>query len=212
VPAPSHPDTWLLAHRRVLAAVAAGLALCTLVGVLLAKTTSLLPGIAGLQPWTVLPTLAPVWRHTVEALAWLGSPGTAVATVLALAAVTARSDGLRWAALVPAAAGVVVVSTLAKDAGPQTSLPSGHSAYAVSVFGLGAWLALRRGRPLLAGAALAVALAMSPARVIEGAHWPADVFAGSSLGAAWLLAVLLVGVPWAYGLTLAGSAPRTDPP
>jgi membrane-associated phospholipid phosphatase len=212
VPAPSHPDTWLLAHRRVLAAVAAGLAACALLGVLLAKTTSLLPGKAGLQPWNVLPTLAPAWRQTVEAFGWLGSPGAAVATVLALTAITARSDGLRWAALVPAAAGVVVVSTLAKDAGPQTSLPSGHSAYAVSVFGLGAWLLLRRGRPLLAGAAVALALAMSPARVIEGAHWPADVFAGSSLGAAWLLVLLLVGVPWAYGITRAGAAPRPGRP
>jgi membrane-associated phospholipid phosphatase len=61
----------------------------------------------------------------------------------------------------------------------------------VAVGGYAAWLLLAARRPRLAAALFALALAMAPARVIEGAHRPPDVIAGVALGLAWLLLVLV---------------------
>ena len=137
------------------------------------------------------PTLPASVRWAIDALLVLCTPGVAAATVLALALLTAWRDRPRHALLAPAAAAVVALTTVIKRAGPDTSLPSGHAAYAAAVFGLAGWLALREGRRGLAAAAWALPPAIAVARVVERAHWPADVLAGLALGTAWLLALLL---------------------
>jgi membrane-associated phospholipid phosphatase len=187
----------LLRHRRPLALLAATLVALSAVCIAIAKTTDLLPGTAGLEPWITRPALPDAVRWPVEALIWLARPAVAAAITCALALAAAVRMGPRFGLLVLLAAAAGPLTSAIKEAGRVTSLPSGHAAYAISVFGAAAWLALRDGRPALAAVAAVPAVLMGPARVIEGAHWPADVACGAALGLAWLLAVLLACLPWA---------------
>lgn len=137
----------------------------------------------------------------------LGLPWVATCTVLAVAAYAWLTAGLRYAAMACAASTVVLASTALKlvfGPSPLTlqyypdafgSLPSGHTAYATAVFGFLAFLLWRQGRGAAAAVAALIVLAMGPARVASGAHWPSDVIAGYALGAAWLLIVLVVALP-----------------
>jgi membrane-associated phospholipid phosphatase len=138
----------------------------------------------------------------------LATPYVAAATVLILAAVAWEVAGPRWAALVVAAAGVVVLNAALKHVfGPTPlwtehhfkgiNLPSGHVAYVTALFGLVAWLALDRGRRAAAAACLLLVALIGPARIVAGTHLPSDVLAGYAVGLAWLALVLAVGAPWA---------------
>jgi membrane-associated phospholipid phosphatase len=69
------------------------------------------------------------------------------------------------------------------------SFPSGHSATAAAFYAGVALLLARRRTPLwrslLAGAAVAVAVAVAASRVLLDVHWLSDVIAGVVLGWAW---------------------------
>jgi undecaprenyl-diphosphatase len=70
-----------------------------------------------------------------------------------------------------------------------SSFPSGHSAAAAATFAaIALVMSRRRGvttRALLAGGAMAVAVAVAATRVFLGVHWLTDVLAGLALGWAW---------------------------
>ena len=73
---------------------------------------------------------------------------------------------------------------------PLHSFPSGHSALAVSFYGLLAWVWIRSSRStlerLIAVLLLGLlATAVGWARLRLGTHWPSDVIAGTALGVAW---------------------------
>jgi len=75
------------------------------------------------------------------------------------------------------------------------SFPSGHVALMLAVYGLLAWLWIRASRSaverLLVLVLLAALLLVTGlARVRLGSHWPSDVLAGYSVGAAWLAVVV----------------------
>src|SRR3954470_14626466 len=173
-------DASLLRHRRAIVAVVAVLVVAAVACVVLAKITDLFPGPAGLRPWITRPTLPASTRGVVDAFAWLGRPVPALVTVVALGVASAATAGPRWAALALAAPAVVLLTTAMKDVGPETSLPSGHAAYAFATFGFASWIALRAGRRALAAGAAFIGIGMGPARIIEGAHWPADVIVGDA--------------------------------
>ena len=78
----------------------------------------------------------------------------------------------------------------------SASFPSGHSATAAVVYlTLGALIARSlprtRLRALAMGAAVVLTLAIGASRVYLGVHWPTDVLAGWTVGAAWALAAWL---------------------
>jgi membrane-associated phospholipid phosphatase len=76
---------------------------------------------------------------------------------------------------------------IAETLGP--SFPSGHSATAGAFYaGVALVLARRRAprtRALLAGGAVAVAVAVAASRVLLGVHWLSDVLAGLAFGWGW---------------------------
>ena len=79
---------------------------------------------------------------------------------------------------------------------PLHSFPSGHAAQVVVVWGLLAWLWMRRSASVAERAVVTVLLAVvlalvGYARVRLGTHWPADIVAGSFLGLLWLLVCVL---------------------
>lgn len=172
------------------------------------------PGDRADRSWIAHPHPSPVLGRFADIGDWLGHPAVAVLTVAALTWLVLDRRGWRFACLVPAAAAVPILTTSLKALlGPTSferahagsahggSLPSGHTAYAVAVFGLMAWLIwTARGPRLLAAACGLVALAMGPARVVAGAHWPSDVVAGYAIGLGWLLAVVAFApaprTPW----------------
>ena len=82
------------------------------------------------------------------------------------------------------------LNPIAETLGP--SFPSGHSATAAAFYAAAA-LVLGRGRPrveraLLAGAAVAITVAVAGSRVLLDVHWLSDVVAGVALGWAWFAA------------------------
>ena len=73
-----------------------------------------------------------------------------------------------------------------------SSFPSGHSTAAAATYAAIALLLSRRRSPatrsLLAGGAVAIAVAVAASRVLLGVHWLTDVMAGLALGWAWFAA------------------------
>jgi undecaprenyl-diphosphatase len=134
----------------------------------------------------------------VRAVVALGKPSIALVTVGLFAAAAARWLNVRFATLVLAASSVVLASAAIKAIPPTSSFPSGHAAYATAAFGIAACLSIRARAPALVPTALLVVpLAMGPALVIKGAHWPLDVVGGYALGIFWLATSLVVGAGWA---------------
>lgn len=81
------------------------------------------------------------------------------------------------------------------------SFPSGHSMLAaVTYLTLGAllarMLARRRERVFVLGVALIATLLVGISRVYLGVHWPTDVLAGWTAGAAWAAAWWLASMGW----------------
>ena len=78
-------------------------------------------------------------------------------------------------------------SPIAAHLGP--SFPSGHAATAAALYAAVALVLARRRSPrtraLLAGIAVALAVAVASSRVLLGVHWLSDVIAGLAFGWAW---------------------------
>ena len=83
---------------------------------------------------------------------------------------------------------------LAATLGP--SFPSGHSSTAAAFYAAVALILARRRSPVtraaLAGAAVAIAVAVAGSRVLLDLHWLSDVIAGLALGWAWFAACAVV--------------------
>lgn len=145
----------------------------------------------------------------------LGTPALALPMAAFLVWTATTQFGRRAGLLVVLAAGCVVANAVAKhvfgptpllqdiiDATPfpgrrnALNFPSGHVAYATSLFGAVAYLASRDRRWDLAVPAIAIVVAMGPARVIGGSHFVSDVVAGYLFGGAWLLVSIVVVARW----------------
>lgn len=157
--------------------------------------------------------LGPTW---VEELARdvTGLGGAGVLTILTLAAAGFLAlQRKRWLALylLASVASGVIVSTMLKlgfgrprpDLVPHgqivytSSFPSGHSMLsAVAFLTLGALLASgqtnRAMHAYLIGLAVFLTLIVGVSRVYLGVHWPTDVVAGWTAGAAWALVCWVV--------------------
>lgn len=183
-------DARVAANRRGLAATTAGLFACFVVSWVLAKTT----GAFAEPDGEMSQSLGSFARRVIDAETFLAGPRAVIPTVFLLAVVGYLIGGRRWALMCLAPVFVVVFTTLTKTGvGPSTALPSGHTAYATAMFGMGALIAVANGRRFVGAALVALAVLMNPARVIEGAHTVPDVLAGDALGLGWLLLILLVG-------------------
>lgn len=143
-----------------------------------------------------------------RALDWLGRPVPSAVALLLLALLVVRLVGWRHAALVLAAGTVslpaVTIKAIVGRSRPSEataaigySFPSGHTAWAVAVFGILAVIAIRRRQWPGAAVCGTVAVIMGPSRVLLGVHWLSDVVAGYAVGTAWLLATLMLGLSWA---------------
>ncbi len=142
--------------------------------------------------------------HSLDAVTNLGS----LAVVIGLAVVVAVVESIRvpgrWIVpfLIALLAGnealMLTIKELADRARPTLnpvaatlgpSFPSGHSATAAAFYAGAALLLARRRAPrsrsLLAGAAVALAVAVAASRVLLDVHWLSDVVAGVMLGWAW---------------------------
>lgn len=75
------------------------------------------------------------------------------------------------------------------------SFPSGHSLFAVVLYGTLCWLSSRKaGRTVPVVVLLALGVGLS--RIYLGMHWPTDVLAGWFAGIMWLLAVVALDSLW----------------
>lgn len=144
-------------------------------------------------------------------LTWIGSPKILFALVPLLAALFWwRHLRHEAAILLIAMAGSGILNTALKlhfrRIRPQVpwalvqersfSFPSGHSVYAVVLYGTLAYLAMRYLRHAWQRAAMIVAallqiLGIGLSRIYLGAHYPTDVAAGYFVGCIWLIAVIL---------------------
>jgi undecaprenyl-diphosphatase len=161
------------------------------------------------RPWT---DLDGDQSAAVDVLGDMATPYVATATVAIAAAVVWENLGRRWAVLVVAASGVVVLTASLKHVLGATPLwasldrgglnyPSGHVAYATSLAGFLALLAWWRGQRAATAALVLVVVLMGPQRVIARTHLPSDVIAGYAAGLAWLCLVVALSVPWALAET-----------
>ncbi|RDI62101.1 undecaprenyl-diphosphatase [Microvirga subterranea] len=138
--------------------------------------------ITGLGGYAVLSIITwGTWAY----LMIVGKRGTALLVLVAVIGGTLLSSGLKLGFerprpdLVPHATRVYTAS-----------FPSGHAMMsAVTYLTLGALLARvetrRRARAFIVGLAVAMTLLVGMSRVYLGVHWPSDVLAGWSVGAAW---------------------------
>jgi undecaprenyl-diphosphatase len=146
----------------------------------------------------------PFSTHALEALTNLGNITVVVVLAVAVAAVDFARTRSRWSALflVVVLGGMELISTGVKDlvarARPSLvpaaahlgpSFPSGHSATAAAFWAATALILGRRvggkGRLLMTGAAVAIAVAVAGSRVLLDLHWLSDVIGGLALGWGW---------------------------
>ncbi|MBI1405591.1 MAG: phosphatase PAP2 family protein [Caulobacter sp.] len=162
-------------------------------------------------------TVGPLWLRTAL------MDFTSLGSVAVLTLVVAGTAGLfaslrRWpeaVMLVAASGGGVAISQGLKlmfgRARPDESLrlveavnasfPSGHAMLSAVVYlTLGAMISRfaerRRVRAFAMGAGVVLTLLVGTSRVYLGVHWPSDVLAGWSLGAAWAMACWLAVWAW----------------
>ncbi len=77
------------------------------------------------------------------------------------------------------------------------SYPSGHSLFAVVLYGTLLWLAMREGHSAWnAIVALTLAIGIGISRIYLGMHWPTDVLAGWLAGGIWLATVIGIDRAW----------------
>ncbi len=154
--------------------------------------------------------VGPDWllRFMREITALAGTPVLTVATIVLTGWFAVRRE---WAALAILLAAVLGETLLANGlkalfdrARPHIapalvhvtghSFPSGHSTSAAAIYLTMAALIARKvkqraARLYVFGAAIALALIVGASRVYLGVHYPTDVLAGLSLGAAWAATV-----------------------
>lgn len=139
----------------------------------LGDATVLLPLILAALAWFI------VRRLWLTAAYWLGAVGVAQLLAEVIKLVMHRPRPL------PLYAGV-----------EQFSFPSGHAVMSTVVYGLLAWLLLRRAAPqwqrIGGGGVIALIAAIACSRVYLGAHWFSDVLGGLSFGVAWIALVALI--------------------
>ena len=142
-----------------------------------------------------------LWRgERREALAWLA---VGVATVLLpeiVKAAVARPRPTLWPWVLPTSG---------------YAFPSGHAVAGAALYPLLGWLSLRsRGMERLGyGAGLAIGILIGLTRLFAGVHWPTDVLAGWTLGAAFSLgAVRWLGAPPPRGRRATGRGRRPPAP
>ena len=142
--------------------------------------------------------------HGLNAVTSLGSLAVVIGLAVVLAVVESIRVRSRWIVpfLVVLIAGnealMLTIKDLADRARPTLnpvaatlgpSFPSGHSATAAAFYAGAALLLARRRSPnrrsLLAGAAVALAVAVAASRVLLDVHWLSDVIAGVMLGWGW---------------------------
>ena len=159
--------------------------------------------------------IGPLWLEVaMKDITSLGS--TAVLTLITLAVLGYLAIERKFQAalfLVAAIGGGTLVSTLLKLGFDRprpdlvahavdtytASFPSGHALMsAVTYLTLGALLARieehRRVKLYLLGVAVALTVLIGISRVYLGVHWPTDVLAGWSIGAAWALSCWLIAL------------------
>jgi len=149
--------------------------------------------------------VGPIFLVPAHALDWLGRLPAALGVTLLIAVVAWRTAGVRYALLAVACVGASVITGVVKviTERPRPSLsgymdysfPSGHTTFAAAVVGFATLLAVKERRVIVAAGLAAVVAAMGPSRVLLGVHWLSDVVAGYAIGFAWLIFVLLVGLP-----------------
>ena len=191
------PSEIVSQQRTPLTLLMLGLAVVAALVWLARERRGLLPGERAMRIWVYRHPLRPPWRRLVIGYVSLGRPRTACLTVAGIALATTLAAGWRAGLLSAAAATVVGPARALKARALYRTVPSGHVAYAVSLFGMAACVALQQGYAPAAAALALLGLAMGPARIFDGGHFVADVAAGYALGSAWLLALLLVGSAWA---------------
>jgi undecaprenyl-diphosphatase len=142
--------------------------------------------------------------HGLNAVTSLGKLAVVIGLAVVLAVVESIRVRSRWIVpfLVVLIAGnealMLTIKDLADRARPTLnpvaatlgpSFPSGHSATAAAFYAGAALLLARRRSPnrrsLLAGAAVALAVAVAASRVLLDVHWLSDVIAGVMLGWGW---------------------------
>ncbi len=206
-------DRRLLRNRRAALTLAAALAAFVPICWIVIQLHGSFPGDRGLISWVRYPHPSQPFAFIAHAFALLGNPIVAIVSVAVVWALVDRHLGRRYGTLVLVTVGAVALNTILKAIlGPtplQRSLfvggpapanfPSGHVVYMSSLCGLLAWLALARGNRPIFAATLLLILGMGPFRIVDGAHWPSDVLAGYTLGLAWTIVVLVIGLPWAAG-------------
>jgi undecaprenyl-diphosphatase len=158
------------------------------------------------------PVGPPWFEESVRDVTSLGSAPALVIAVLAVVGFLALAKAWRPAVFTLAASGGgLIVSSLLKyavdrprpDLVPHgnliytSSFPSGHSMMSAVVYlTLAALVARLIERRLLKGYALGVAISLTllvgVSRIYLGVHWPSDVLAGWSAGAAWALGCWLI--------------------
>jgi undecaprenyl-diphosphatase len=157
--------------------------------------------------------LGPPWLTlTMRDLTALG--GYPVITTIAILAAGYLAILRNWAAVIlvfASLAGGALLNEVLKDVFDRPrpdlvahlvhvetpSLPSAHAMMAaVTYLTLGALLGRAQPRPALKmyilGVAVALALLIGFSRIYLGVHWPTDVLAGWSIGAAWAMVCLLI--------------------
>ena len=142
--------------------------------------------------------------EAIELVTELGSSLYIIPAAVLLAAIEYRRVPNKWMPVFLAAvvAGeIILVNTIkalldrvrpdfyeiTETLGP--SFPSGHSGLAAAFYAAAALVLARkrspRTRELLAGGAVAIAVAVACSRVLLGVHWLSDVIAGLAFGWAW---------------------------
>jgi membrane-associated phospholipid phosphatase len=162
-----------------------------------------LPGDRALEVYAYQTALRTRALQFVEPL--YGDAGTtfiAILTVAIAASTLYRRVGPRAAAGVVLASTVVICTTVLKALwGPTpawvhygqsgVNYPSGHTAYALAVFGYLAIVGRRHRQPELVAISLLLIVGMGPVRILTGAHLLSDVIGGYLLGGAWLILAML---------------------
>ncbi|HET9256621.1 MAG TPA: phosphatase PAP2 family protein [Pseudonocardiaceae bacterium] len=161
------------------------------------------------QPWSVT---------TARVVTDVGSPMGAALTALVVGAVVAwlRRSWLPLLVVMLGDAGIALLNTALKHLvgrrrpPPITavvgehgySFPSGHTTGTTVVWLLSAWMAghwvitRRAGRIMVWAGALLMIVAVGATRAFLGVHFPSDVLAGWTLGAAWALVIVLAVSVW----------------
>ena len=143
-----------------------------------------------------------------RALDWIGRAVPALVVVVLLALWLWHLIGWRHAMLLAVGGGGAAgITWLIKHAVDRSrpggaflhdpSFPSGHTVWAVTVFGVLGVLAIQRRRWRVAAVCVVIVAVMGPSRVLLGVHWLSDVVAGFAIGFAWLIGLLLAGMSWA---------------